>query len=430
MPYRAFGIYIHIPYCYKKCDYCDFYSRAVSKQEISFEEIKQYILYLEKDLLLKKQRLFFCNKPIHPTSKNTDKIKNHHRLKTIFFGGGTPSILEPRFIKQILDFIYKHFDTKYLQEITLEANPESLTYEKIKVYQSIGINRLNVGVQSRNEKTLEYLGRYYSREKINELFNIIKKAQFKNYGIDIIYDIPNQQWEDIKKDLQWAISNEVTHISAYSLTVEKNTPLSRQIKSHKKKKQNESNVQNIMMSTKIKEYLEKHDFQQYEVSNFSKKGYQSYHNTLYWKNRPYIGLGNSAHSFFNFKRYENNTSQELLYENIQADVPLEHNKEITDLLPEDLFINGFRILSYQSFHLYKIYLKQIAEKKHNQYKGKYYYNDILDIFNQTFRLFEKRKYLKLFTNGFQITYHGLNYSDTMVSIIYGNFSEYEENVIK
>ena len=201
------GIYLHIPFCKTKCIYCDFYS--VTKRD---DSIEKFVSCLIKEIEL-----------------NKDKLSNF-KFDTIFFGGGTPSVLTEKQLEKILNALNKFYDLDKNIEVTLECNPGEINYEKLKYFRQIGVNRLSIGFQSFNEKILKFLGRLHSSEQSISTFNHARKAGFDNINIDLIYDVPKQKVKDWKNDLFLGTSLEPEHISAYSLTVEKNTALHSMVK--------------------------------------------------------------------------------------------------------------------------------------------------------------------------------------------------------
>ena len=265
------GIYIHIPFCKKKCNYCNFFS-VVSKR---YKE--EYLQALSKEIELQKKYL------------------NGEIIETIYFGGGTPSILDSEEISNIINRLSKFFHFKDNVEITLEANPDDINNKKLKELKSTEINRLSIGVQSFFDDDLKYLGRIHNSEQAK---NSIKRAQdagFENLTIDFIYGIPtlsNKKW---KENLQKTFELEIPHISAYSLTIEPNTPL--EIFIRKGKSENINENKSVEQFKILMEQMKSNDFIHYEISNFCKSGYESKHNSNYWKMKKYLGLGPSAHSY-------------------------------------------------------------------------------------------------------------------------------------
>lgn len=264
------GIYIHIPFCKQACHYCDFhFSTSLKKQP----ELVEAII---KELFLRKNEM------------------NDEVVETIYFGGGTPSLLTEKELSTILEKIDKNFKIVSNPEITLEANPDDLTLEKIKQYHQLGINRMSIGVQSFFEEDLQLMNRaHHAQDALNCL--TVAKKYFDNISLDLIYGIPGLTNERWLKNIETALSFEIPHISSYALTVEKKTALEHLIKVGKINQPCE-NVAHEQFHLLI-ETLEKNDFVHYELSNFGKENYFSKNNSAYWQGKSYLGIGPSAHSF-------------------------------------------------------------------------------------------------------------------------------------
>ncbi len=300
------GIYIHIPFCRSKCTYCDFYLIT------NLNLIDKFT-----DSLLKEIELY----------SNEYKDVN---FDTIFFGGGTPSLIGADRLKKIIDQLKSSFNIDNNSEVCIEANTEDLLNADIKSFRDTGINRISFGVQSFNNEELIFLTRNHTAE---EALQTIEQAQkyFDNLSIDLIYSLPGQTIEDLTRSVEIAIATGVPHISAYTLIFEKFTKLYTLLKNGKVIKNTESNEADMyyLVSSKLKETGYKH----YEISNYAKPGYESRHNKKYWNYENYLGLGPSAHSFFNGKRF-NNYRDIVKFNVLLADnkLPIE---EVYDLKPED-----------------------------------------------------------------------------------------------
>lgn len=265
------GLYIHIPFCKTKCAYCDFFSIASLQYK---EKIVQAI----------------CNE-----IELQKKYLDDELINTVYFGGGTPSVLTIAELQVILSQIKKYHSLKSDVEITLEANPDDLDYEYLKNLQSIGVNRLSIGIQSFIEKHLNLMKRRHSVQKAIEVIGDAQKAGFNNISVDLIYGLPGLTIEEWIYNLDILLSLNVQHISAYHLTIEKNTLF---YKWHNQKKfELPSDMQSVkQFETLIKKTKEK-KFIHYEISNFGLEGFFSKHNSNYWKNEKYLGLGPSSHSY-------------------------------------------------------------------------------------------------------------------------------------
>lgn len=264
------GIYIHIPFCRRKCHYCNFFSLASRKYK------ERFLAALKEEIFLRKNYL-------------------EEDVESIYLGGGTPSLFQISEVVSILDEIRKYFALARDVEITLEANPDDLDPGILQEYLNIGINRLSIGVQSFFDDDLEYLNRIHSGQRAEEAVRQAKDAGFSNLSVDLIYGIPTLTLEKWQQNLEKVFSLDVPHISAYSLTVEPKTALDLLIR--KKIMPAPEEEQGLEHFRILLRMMKDQGFQHYEISNFSKKGYYSRHNSLYWKGIPYLGLGPSAHSF-------------------------------------------------------------------------------------------------------------------------------------
>ena len=265
------GIYIHIPFCKQACNYCNFHftTSLLYKQELINSIIGE--IELRKD--------FF----------------EGDAIETIYFGGGSPSLLETDEIKLIIDKIYSTFQIGDLKEITLEANPDDLTKEKIKALKSTVINRFSIGVQSFFDEDLKWMNRAHDAQQADRAIKTAQDAGFENLTIDLIYGIPTLTDLNWKKNLQQAIDLKIPHISAYGLTVEEKTPLAKLIGLGKK--QNVDEIKSASQMSILIETLTNNGFEHYEISNFALPNRYAIHNTNYWKGKKYIGIGPSAHSY-------------------------------------------------------------------------------------------------------------------------------------
>ena len=265
------GIYVHIPFCRRKCHYCNFFSLASLKYK------ERFLYALKEEIFLRKN--YLDNKPV----------------ESIYFGGGTPSLLQIPEIESILEDLRKYFNLAENMEITLEANPDDLDPVILLEYRNIGINRLSIGVQSFFDDDLQYLNRIHSGQRAEESVLQAKEVGFSNISLDFIYGIPTLTAEKWHKNLEKAFSLEVPHISAYSLTVEPKTTLDLLI--HKKKLPGPEEEQILEHFRILLQMMKEQEFEHYEISNFCKNGFYSRHNSMYWNGTPYLGLGPSAHSY-------------------------------------------------------------------------------------------------------------------------------------
>lgn len=277
---KELGIYIHIPFCKRKCAYCDFISFS-GQQKL----IKPYINALIREI------------------KNYKTEKEKYVIKTIYFGGGTPSFIESKYIVDILSNIKKKFNVLENAEITIEANPGTVDEQKLKDYYNAGINRISFGLQSTRSELLKLVGRIHSYSSFLEAYNLARKIGFKNINIDLMIGLPVQFLEDVQKDLEKIIELKPEHISVYSLIVEEGTRIEEKIKN--KELYLPSEELERKMYWEVKRKLEEAGYIHYEISNYSKPSFESKHNMSCWNQEEYLGFGLAAHSYINNKRYSN-----------------------------------------------------------------------------------------------------------------------------
>ena len=272
---NSIGLYIHIPFCKHKCPYCDFFSG--NADENAFDN---YVIEL-------KDKIKYWS----------EKAKRD--VATVYFGGGTPSVLGADRLCDILDFIKSNFNIQNNAEITVEVNPDSAKTIDFEKMYACGFNRISMGMQTAVEDELRLLGRIHSIDDAKTSVERAKSAGFNNISLDLMMGIPNQTIESLEKSISFCADCKVTHISSYILKIEENTPF---YKVQNKLKLADDDMQ-AEMYLKAVEMLDSLGYKQYEISNFAKQGYESRHNTNYWRCGEYIGIGPSAHSFFEGKRF-------------------------------------------------------------------------------------------------------------------------------
>ena len=272
------GLYVHIPFCKSKCNYCDFVSFANLQNE--YED--KYV-----DALIDEISEYSAHEKIP--------------LDTLFFGGGTPSVISSHSFERIVNAIRKSFNILPSAEFTIEANPKTLTGEKLSLYTSLGVNRISLGLQSIHENELEILGRIHSFEEFLESYSLCQEHGISNVNVDLMYAIPEQTVDSFTNTLRKIISISPTHISAYSLILEEGTCL------YKKKDllNFPTEDEECEMYYKAADILRDAGYSHYEISNYALEGYECRHNLKYWQNKEYIGLGLAAHSYLGKKRYSN-----------------------------------------------------------------------------------------------------------------------------
>jgi oxygen-independent coproporphyrinogen-3 oxidase len=269
------GIYIHIPFCRKACHYCNFHFST------SLQNTTDVLQAIEKEIELRSGEV-------------TEEIT------TIYFGGGTPSLVDNTVIESLLAEIGRNFTINPKAEITLEANPDDISIEKAKSWKDIGINRFSIGIQSFEDNNLQWMNRAHNASQSITAIDIIRETGFENFSIDLIYGTPGQTTEGWTKDLQTAINLKIPHLSCYALTVEEKTALHNLIEKGEKENINpEEQAERFELLMKLTTAAGYHH---YEISNFALPGYESKHNSAYWEGVPYLGIGPSAHSYDGIKR--------------------------------------------------------------------------------------------------------------------------------
>lgn len=313
---KELGIYIHIPFCKQKCYYCDFTSFA------GCEHLQgRYVECLKKELQYRLRG-----------------IEDNYKITTIYIGGGTPSYIDSKYIKEILTLLMNEIpnsnvsskqsdklkiDNDYLEnlklcdvETTIEVNPGTVTEQKLRDYKEAGINRLSIGLQSTNNELLKEIGRIHDYEQFIETFNLARKVGFKNINVDLMLALPNQTIEDLKESLQKVIKHNPEHISVYSLILEKETKLYDMVNEGKLKLPDEELER--QMYWYVKNTLELNGYEHYEISNFAKTGMESKHNVNCWKQKEYIGIGLGASSYVDGVRFSNIKDLEEYIANVEA----------------------------------------------------------------------------------------------------------------
>ena len=324
MKNKHIGIYIHIPFCKQKCYYCDFVS------------------YCNKDNLIEKY--------IQAVKKEIQLQEIIKEIDTIYIGGGTPSYIEAKYIKEILEEI-KTKNISKEAEITIEVNPGTVTLDKLQEYKNCGINRLSIGLQSTQNNLLKTIGRIHNFEEFLETYKMARKVGFKNINVDLMLGLPNQKISDLKESLEKVLELKPEHISVYSLIVEENTPIADKIEKNELILPEEETERNMYWY--VKNTLELNGFHHYEISNFAKKGFESKHNLNCWEQQEYIGIGTAAHSYVENVRYSNTENLEKYIDNIEQGTP-ENNKIIHEVQNENDKKKEFMLLGLRKIDGIKI----------------------------------------------------------------------------
>ncbi|MGN6533308.1 MAG: radical SAM family heme chaperone HemW [Ginsengibacter sp.] len=278
------GIYIHIPFCKQACYYCNFHfsTSLVLKDEMVKSLIKE---------------IQIRSKIANQNEENETAILSakDEIIETIYFGGGTPSLLSQKEVHGILSAIKNNYKISDNAEITLEANPDDINFEKLTEWKNAGINRLSIGIQSFIERDLQWMNRAHNAKQAFDCINLAREAGFINFSIDLIFGTPGLTDEEWEENIQTVIDFNVPHISSYALTVEPKTALKKMIQL--KKKENINNDLQAVQYAILMKALSEAGYQHYEISNFAKPGFRSQHNSSYWQGKKYIGIGPSAHSY-------------------------------------------------------------------------------------------------------------------------------------
>ena len=288
---KSLELYVHIPFCVRKCEYCDFLS-APAGADTQQEYVRNLLLEIE-------QKGVRC----------TD-----YEVTTIFFGGGTPSILKAGWIADILNAIHRNFKVRKDAEITIECNPGTLTFEKLSIYKSAGINRISVGLQSASDAELRELGRIHTYEDFLKSYDLIRKKGFSNVNIDLMAALPGQTLKSYEQTLRRVLALKPEHISAYSLIIEEGTPFYEKYEADELLREKGEKPQMLpseeterLMYERTKELLFAHGYERYEISNYARRGYACRHNIGYWRRENYLGFGLGSASLLENERFHNTT---------------------------------------------------------------------------------------------------------------------------
>jgi oxygen-independent coproporphyrinogen-3 oxidase len=372
------GLYVHIPFCVKKCPYCDFYS--------------------ETDLSLKPRFLNALMAEIEMVS-----AKGLH-FDTLYIGGGTPSTYDDDDIGQIVGAVFRNFDYCPDSEITIEINPGTASIQQFKGYRAAGINRLNIGVQSFNQRHLGFLGRIHTCAEARKVLAEAYQAGFENIGIDLIYGLPDQSKADWIEDLKQAVASDPAHLACYILTYEERTPLHDELKSGRLHALPDEQAR-VLFETTI-EFLEDNGYVQYEISNFARRAKDpasciSRHNLKYWTRTPYVGLGPSAHSFVQSQRSWNYSSL---------------NRYLTTIESGQAPVAGKEVLTAEQEMIEAIYLGLRMTRGIDLIEfRKSFAVDFLETYRDIIADFEGRRYLTVGKDHCALTRRGRAFLDSISS---------------
>lgn len=288
------GIYLHIPFCKSKCAYCNFFSLVTEKK------MDDYVSALKKEIINRKSYL-------------GDDV-----VKTIYFGGGTPSLLPIKYVEEILELLHENYNIISNPEVTLEINPDTIDKDKMMALKHLGVNRMSVGIQSFNDDDLRYLGRRHDSRHALQVLDDLSGVGFDRITLDLIYGMPTLTEEKWNHNLDIFFSTGISHLSAYALTVEPKTILGQKIE--KEELQEVSEEDTIRHYNILVERTKENGFEHYEISNFAKEGCRSQHNSIYWQDVKYLGLGPSAHSYDGDSRQWNVSNLTKYIQFVNADI--------------------------------------------------------------------------------------------------------------
>ena len=379
---KNIGIYIHIPFCKRKCRYCDFVSFACKD-----EMIEKYIHCLLEEIDEKSDELI--------------DIKDDIVVDTIYIGGGTPSIISPIFIEKIINKISADYNVDKNAEVTIEVNPGTIDENKLMSYIKSGINRLSIGLQSANDKLLNMLGRIHTYEEFNEVYDLARKVGFKNINVDLMIGLPKQTLKDVEESLEKIIKKNPKHISVYSLIVEENTKMFDMIEDGTLELPSEDLERE--MYWKVKNVLEKNQYKHYEISNFAKNGYESKHNMNCWNQKSYLGFGVAAHSYFDNIRYSNIDNLKQYIQNFENkstiyNIVFHENQSKEDMMKEYMLLG----------------LRKIDGVIISDFKEKFVDNPLYVFRNELSRLSDEGL-IEVFENSIRLTDKGLDLANVVWS---------------
>lgn len=369
---EGLSLYIHIPFCEKKCHYCDFISFSKEEKNISL-----YIDNVIKEISLYKEKL------------------SNYYITTIFIGGGTPSCIDAKFIKTLLEHVYSTFNCNYISEITIEANPGTLDIEKVKTYKSIGISRVSLGVQSLNNNILKSIGRIHTSKDVLESIEMLRKVGIENINVDLMFGLPQQTMNDLEDTINKVLDLDIEHISLYGLIIEEGTLLNKWYKNGILQLPSEKTER--YMYHKSIELLESNGFMQYEISNFSKRNRQCEQNLTYWKVKPYLGIGLSSHSNIFGKRFWNYSSLTNYNDKLKNEILPIEGEEVID---KDMEIAEYCILG----------LRLIEGIEKNEFKNRFKI-EIDEVFKDIILKHSKNGLIHNDTNNIRLTKKGLDLSN-------------------
>ena len=371
MKNKNVGIYVHIPFCKQKCKYCDFKSYT-GKEAL----VQEYIKWVKYEL----KEVGDGNKLDYEGGLDDLVV-----VDTIYIGGGTPSFIDSKYIVEIIDTIRKHYTIVNNPEITIEINPGTITEKKLNDYFNCGINRISIGLQSNHEKLLKELGRIHSYKEFEDAYLTARKVGFKNINVDLMIGLPNQTLDDVNETIDEIEKYNTEHISVYSLIVEDETPLCKEIEKGILTLPSDEDERKMYWT--VKNRLQEDGYIHYEISNFAKPGFESKHNMNCWKQQEYIGIGVAAHSYTNGVRFSNVDQIEEYIKNFEIekeeDNLIFHEKQNKNSMMKEYMmlglrkIEGVQIQAFKSkfgenpIFLYRKELEKLANEELIEVDGDY-----------------------------------------------------------
>lgn len=357
------GVYLHIPFCKSRCSYCDFATDVYKNNET----VERYVAAICDEI---------------PGSTSQDSIE----VDTIYFGGGTPSLLAPSQLEKTISAVNDWFDVRRGIELTVEMNPATVTLDKLKEYRSLGVNRASFGVQTFDDTELKRLARGHNAADARTTFDLLRQARFDNISFDLIAGLPRQTLADWERNLDEALALEPEHLSLYLLEIHEGTPLATQVRDGRQPMPDENLAAEMyeLMLDKVTAA----GYEQYEISNFAKPGFESKHNTKYWQLEPVYGYGVSAHSFDGYQRYANERDTAKYVERIEGFANAEVMRERIDAASEFAFLGlrlnqGIDLTEYKGRFGIDLLEKYCIELRELQEDG------LIEIMGTNFRLTQK-----------------------------------------
>ena len=387
MKKRNLELYLHIPFCVRKCNYCDFFSASGTE-----EEQEAYVSAMVQEI------------------QSYQELSGEYEVQTIFLGGGTPSLLTPEQIEQIFNAIYHTFSISEDAEITMEMNPGTVTEENLRKYRQAGVNRLSIGLQSVNAEALRLLGRIHSYEEIREAYHLARANGFSNINVDLISAIPGQTVESWRRTLEQVMALSPEHISAYSLILEEGTTFYKKYVEDEAKEgpklPDEDAERQMYWDTEM--LMEKNGYHRYEISNYAKEGYACRHNLGYWERIPYLGFGIGAASLVpgdligKCRKLEGKMSRYTNPDQLREYAHSYRNKFQAELLTETEEMEEFMFLGLRK-------MNGISKKEFSEYFGK----SLEDIYGEPICKLESLKLLEQDDDRVWLTKRGIDVSNSV-----------------